>query len=299
MKKLTLVSIFAAALGVMASSEARAAIVQVDEVELAKHFTPEEIARYKALMAGKTTVDTSTSDEQNRLADETRNRCGDDELPVDDCPPAQDLAWNGGNGCINATEYVYAQKNAIAPLCNPVRPQVFAGWCRCGCFEKSTELYAMDSVIGRAQMARVDTITTDWQVLAMKDTGTVDVPEFAPRPITATTVGSETKPLVWVNLDNGRSLGLTEQHAVLLSTGEMIPAHALDASTHQLVSRWGEFVGIHSIERIATPDPVYNVLTDAKLDHLGHIIVANDMIVGDIMWQNTLAVDLWKVIVRM
>jgi hypothetical protein len=79
----------------------------------------------------------------------------------------------------------------------------------------------------------------------------------------------------------------------------MVPAHALDPKQHQLVTQWGEFITIKSIELKKTTNRVYNVLTDAKLNHLGHMIVANGIIVGDIMWQNTLAADMWKVIIRM
>lgn len=299
MKTLAAIGIFATIFGVVAIPEANASPLYVDEANLAKYFTPAEIAQYEAIMGSMTKVARPTSDETNRLTDPVNNRCGDNMVPPQECPDMQNVAYNNGNGCINAKEYDFARANAIAPICHPLKPTVYIGWCRCGCFEKTTELLSFDAATGQGQLKNVTKVAIGDELYAMKDDATVDDPQLEPRPVTATTVGDEEKPLVWVHLENGKVLGLTEQHAVLLSTGEMIPAVALDSSAHQLVSRWGEFVSITSIERTTTPDPVYNVLTNAGLDHQGHIIVANDMMVGDIMWQNTLAADLWKVVVRM
>jgi hypothetical protein len=120
---------------------------------------------------------------------------------------------------------------------------------------------------------------------------------FESRPVIATTVGPEEKPLVVIITKDGRRLGVTEQHAVLISTGEMLKA--VDLTTDQeLVNHTGELVGIERIERIHTSAPVHNFLTDAELDPYGHLIVAEGLVVGDIMWQNTLAKMLGEVIIR-
>ena len=47
-----------------------------------------------------------------------------------------------------------------------------------------------------------------------------------------------------------------------------------------------------------TSEDVFNVLASAGLSHKGHMIVANGVIVGDLMWQNTLAKDLNSIVVR-
>ncbi len=106
-------------------------------------------------------------------------------------------------------------------------------------------------------------------------------------------------PLVWVHLENGSSIGLTEEHAVLTAEGVMLTAKELQVGQHQMVTAEGEPVAIKDIQRVATNDPVYNLLTDAGLNHKGHMVVANGVVVGDIMWQNTLAKDLQRVVVRM
>jgi len=65
-----------------------------------------------------------------------------------------------------------------------------------------------------------------------------------------------------------------------------------------LVRQDGSPNQIAAITRVPTDDEVYNVLTDAGLVHQGHMIVAGGVIVGDLMWQNTLATDLDAIIVR-
>lgn len=281
------------------ATQASATTIVVDDAELAKYFTPAEIAQYKALMGIMQKQASDSSDDANRLLDAGHNRCGNDVLPVANCPPMQEFAWNGGAGCINATEYDYARTHAIAPICSPLARTAFLGWCRCGCLEKSTAVYTFDSVTGIGFDKVVDAITTADLVYAMTEEGTVDEPAFSARALYATTAGSEANELVWVKLADGTTLGLTEEHAVLLSTGEMTRAIDLVVGTHELVSQYGEFVGVESITRAPTQDQVYNVLTDAGLSHKGHMIIANGIIVGDIMWQNTLATDLMKVVARM
>jgi len=266
---------------------------------LGRYFTHQEIESYER------TVDEADLrpmnvgiEEVNRLTDPSHNRCGNDVIAVGECVQYQALAWNNGNGCINATEYNYALANAIAPLCSPFNATMFLGWCRCGCFEKTTTLRTLSLSSGQEQEALVSEIDVDsHEVFAMTEASTLSAIRLEPRPLTATTVGDEELPLVWVHLANGTALGLTTEHAVLLSSGVMVPAKALTASD-VLVSENGQAVAISSIERLPTSDPVYNVLTDAGLQHKGHIVSANGVLVGDIMWQNTLAADLGDVIVR-
>src|SRR5688572_28435630 len=86
--------------------------------DLSRYFSSAEITEYKKALASSnvTALNANGADDINRLTDPNHNRCGNDVLPVAECPQYQQLAWNGGNGCINATEYNYALANAIAPI---------------------------------------------------------------------------------------------------------------------------------------------------------------------------------------
>ncbi|HEY5961661.1 MAG TPA: hypothetical protein VIV60_34110, partial [Polyangiaceae bacterium] len=168
---------------------ASATEIVVDEAELAQYFTPQEIAQYKALMGIMQKEASDSSDDGNRLLDAGHNRCGNDVLPVANCPPMQEYAWNAGAGCINATEYDYARTHAIAPICSPLSRTAFLGWCRCGCLEKSTNVYTFDSVTGLGVDKVVNAITTADLVYSMTEEATVDEPAFSPRALFATTAG--------------------------------------------------------------------------------------------------------------
>lgn len=278
-------------------------VVKVDLMKgnLGRYFTAKEIDDYnKAWILKGGLPQVVAANEPNRLTDPGHNRCGDNVLPASQCPTAQQTAWNNGQGCINQTEYNYALNNAIAPLCAQWNPTQFVGWCRCGCFEKSTQILTRVKAENRLAQVGVDVLNQDiFDAYTMTDDSTLYAPIWEARTITATTVGTEEKPLVWVHLENGSSIGLTEEHAVLTAEGIMLTAKELQAGQHQMVTAEGEPVLIKEIQRVATKDPVYNLLTDAGLNHKGHMVVANGVVVGDIMWQNTLAKDLQRVVVRM
>jgi hypothetical protein len=198
-------------------------------------------------------------------------------------------------------EYQFAITNSVAPLCGfPMHPTVYIGWCRCGCFEKGTSIAMMD----RSSMTRASVLVEDVEsvrdtldAVTMTSESELDGLAFESRPVLATTAGPEEKPLVVVIMGDGRRLGVTEQHALLLSTGEMVKA--VDLTTRdELVDESGAFVDIASIERVYTSADVFNFLTDAGLDPKGHLVIAEGLVVGDIMWQNTLAKQIGDVILR-
>jgi hypothetical protein len=241
--------------------------------------------------------------EPNRLAGPdgnpipNQNRCGDMQIPLADCPAYQDLAFFTDH-CINGTEYNYSKAHSIAPLCSQISPTTYIGFCYCGCLERSTGIFVQDPKSGRNATERIDQITVgSVAVHALTDDATLSRVRYEPRGVEARTAGSEDKPLVVLHTADGALLAATELHAILLSTGAMIAAKDLEVG-QSMVRQDGSFSTIASITRESTKDDVFNVLTNAGLNHKGHMIVANGLIVGDLMWQNTLAKDLNSIIVR-
>jgi hypothetical protein len=165
-----------------------------------------------------------------RLEDPTKNRCvgAQSEVPPEKCSAYQDKAYKNGMGCITTEEYNWARMNAVAPLCDPFEDTMYLGWCRCGCFEVSTVVTAFDRLTSILGPVPVDEITVDRHaVSALSEESSIDVLDFAPRKLTATTAGGEDLPLVWVHLANATSIGLSTEHAVLLSTGRWWPPGSL------------------------------------------------------------------------
>jgi len=240
--------------------------------------------------------------EPNRLAGPdgsplpNQNRCGDNQIPVADCPAYQNLAFFT-NHCINGTEYAYAQSHSIAPLCSQLSPTVYIGFCYCGCLERSTGILVLDPASGKSSSQRIDRIVVGSQIHALTENATLSSLQFAPRGVEAVTVGGEKNPMVVLHLADGATLSATAQHAILVSNGMMVAAKDLQIGQH-MVRQDGSLNQIVQITRAPTSDDVYNVLTDAGLVHQGHMIVAGGQIVGDLMWQNTLAKDLNAIIVR-
>lgn len=133
--------------------------------------------------------------------------------------------------------------------------------------------------------------------VTMSSSSSLDELLFETRPVMATTAGGEDKPLVVLVTDDGRRLAVTEQHAILVATGEM--QKAVDLTTKdRLVDQTGQSVGILRIERVYTSRDVHNFLTYAGLDPYGHLVVAEGLVVGDVMWQNTLAKQLGEILLR-
>jgi len=240
---------------------------------------------------------------QNRIAGPdgnpipNQNRCGDNQISVADCPQYQNLAYSNGAGCINLIEYQYSQGHSIAPLCSPLDPHTYIGFCYCGCLERSTGIFVFDPESGKSSSRPIDRIAAGAQVQALTETATLSALQFTPRGVEATTVGAEKHPMVALRMADGTALAATENHAILLASGMMVAAKDL-AVGQTLVRHDGSPSQIAEISRVPTDDDVYNLLTDAGLVHQGHMIAANGLIVGDLMWQNTLATDLNAIIVR-
>jgi hypothetical protein len=112
------------------------------------------------------------------------------------------------------------------------------------------------------------------------------------------TIGPEQKPLVWIRTTTGLTIGLTETHGVLRSTGFMAKAVELKPGD-VLINVDGSPETIASIDRKGTGENVYNVLTNAGIKNKpGHIVFANELAVGDLYWQNILEEEFVKLAVR-
>jgi len=217
------------------------------------------------------------------------------QISVAQCPMYQEFARTH---CINNTEYIYAQAHSIAPVCGTFDTTIYIGYCFCGCLERSTDVWVQDPDSGEDRMQQIDSILAGSALAhAFTDETTLSAVSYAPRQIEATTAGGEQQPLVVLQLQDGTTLGASELHAVLVSTGMMVAAKDLQVG-QKLVKQDGATSAIVDITRTPTDDDVFNLLTDAGLNHLGHMIVANGVIVGDLMWQNTLAKDLNAIVVR-
>lgn len=240
------------------------------------------------------------ADATNRLLDPGYNRCANDAaIPPSECEQYQEFAWNGGNGCITFEEYLYARDFFIAPICNQFDRTKYLGYCRCGCLAKSTQVYVeKDHAL---QWVAIDSLPgheAESKMVTLAEQATMQTWDYSTPSLMAMTIGPERDPLIWVTTMTGLTIGLTETHGVLLSTGYMAKAVELKPGD-VLVNMNGGLEIIAAIDRKQTADDVYNVLTDAGVKNkAGHIIFANELAVGDLYWQNILESEFRKLAIR-
>ncbi|MBF0299075.1 MAG: hypothetical protein HQK51_10170 [Oligoflexia bacterium] len=163
--------------------------------------------------------------------------------------------------------------------------------CQCGCFTgetliKTSEGYeSIDVASANAYASPVK--------LALPMMSGSKQQRFTSKLVTSDfTKGAEEKPVLRVILSNEDFIDLTDAHPVLIKENnslKMVQASKLTVGS-TLLSEYGEELKVKSIEaRILKGDnSVYNVDTkEATAD--GHIISANGLRMGDVIWQRKLS----------
>lgn len=203
-------------------------------------------------------------------------------------------------GCIDQTEWQILYDKMVVPYCDAISGH-FTHTCHCGCFAPETKLLAFDKEAGaEVDTSIVDIATTPerYDVLTVSPDASLDALRLTTRPVARTTKGDAGKPLIAIELVDGRKLRVTEEHGVLLSDGRMVAAGDLEASD-SLVDASGAAVGIARLTTEAYEGKVYNLVTDAPVSQeLSHLVVAEGLIVGDLAWQNSLARELDSIVIR-
>ncbi len=221
-------------------------------------------------------------------------RCETQQIPATECASTQ--KWALDIGCINQEEYNSLVKISAVPTCRGTKLHT---WCPCGCFAPETRLFGVNKSSAEADWISIREILEnrqDHQILTLTDDATLSDLQTIPREIRRSTSGPEKKPLVFINTSDGKALGLSEEHAILLASGEMVAAKTLKEG-QELVSSLGATPTITQIERRTIPDDVLNVLTDGDTN-LSHIIFAEGLVVGDLAWQNSLQSELNAIAIR-
>jgi hypothetical protein len=220
-------------------------------------------------------------------------RCNDEAVDQESCKEGQKEALT--KGCISREEYEYAVAQNVIPTCWGKR---LGAVCTCGCFAPEVRI-AVINASNESQWLRIDKVAEHPNTYKLWTfTNYTSFSNLKPkkRSLKRITRGPELKPLVYVTAENGSVLGLTEEHAVLLSNGVMITAKSLEVG-QELVGIDGIPKRIVAIERKAISGDVYNVLASGK-SKLAHLISAEGLIVGDLAWQNSLSSELNSIVMR-
>jgi hypothetical protein len=90
-------------------------------------------------------------------------------------------------------------------------------------------------------------------------------------------------------LSNGARLRVTQHHPMILEDGVIVEAAQVEAGA-SFIGVGGQAVAVASITRESTKEDVFNFQTVGDTQ-LGHVIVANGVLVGDLKLQNELAAE--------
>lgn len=236
-------------------------------------------------------------DKNGVLRAEHRARCEIHHLPGENAQACiEDTQLAMQFGCINEVEGRWAQWAGLYVICYPRNPdQVFAA-CPCSCFAPEVRLLVTQPSSTMPQWVRADQVTPEFAVITLGDSSTVEKPVFEARDILYTTSGPELPDLVRIALSTGAVLRLTQHHAVLLSDGRMVTAKDL-TTADELVNLQGQAVAIQSVRSDAWGGDVYN-LAAAGSPKTSHIIAAEGVLVGDLLWQNSLGSELGEIAIH-
>ncbi len=190
------------------------------------------------------------------------------------------------------------------PICqvyarNPKR-SVLTGFCKCGCFDPSTNILAIQKGqyqwIAAQNLAQsgADALSVPNQNFFKKGDGA----RFSATQFSSFVGPQMDKDLMTIKMGTGRELKVTSEHVVLLSNGKVIAAGDLQTSD-ALVDTSGNPVTIETIDRQRVELAPHNFSVNPEsLNPKDHFIVAEGVIVGDESFQNGLSNIQGRVLAR-
>lgn len=160
-------------------------------------------------------------------------------------------------------------------------------FCPRGCFAADSRLLTGITASGAASYATADSVRPHSTLMSMSDDATLDALALAPQVVKRMVYGPEEQDLFVFALANGSTLRVTQHHPMVLDNGKIVEAGDVDIQM-SFVGLDGRPVAITAITRERTFDDVFNFETSSK-NQLGHILVAEGVLVGDLKLQNELA----------
>lgn len=225
-------------------------------------------------------------DEYKMLAADSKkdSRCAKTSLPTDKCHNKIDKAFNRGFMTSGARDW--AKREGLAPVLDYEDDNRIMAACSCGCFESKTQISILDQEDGFEKEVTADRVDLKRHQLITLEANSLTSPSFESHSINRLTAGEENIDLFVFELEDGSKIGVTGGHGMLLTSEKMVAARDVRVGD-AFYKKDGSIRKIKTIKREATQDKVYNFLI-APVGNQGSIIVANDILVGDLGWQNNL-----------
>lgn len=154
--------------------------------------------------------------------------------------------------------------------------------CPVGCFEANTKIL-VENDDGTTNERPASQIGMSDRLAALDKNSDLYEPNLISKPLSLVTAGPEEYDLFRFKLSNGRALSVTQYHGMVLSDGRVVFAQDVKLDD-AFVSSNGQEVEIVSIDRISTDLNVHNFKLDVDTPE-EHVIVAEDVLIGDLYWQ--------------
>ena len=234
------------------------------------------------------------SDAPSKLRkEEYWKRCNPEpgDIPLDLCRSMTDSAKNQ-HKCIDEVEHRYAVDHGVIVSCAGNK---IISACPCSCFDSSTNLLSTDES-GNYVWLKVTEFKTGKSVVTLSEDSTVSNLALKNNTTSYKTQGPEAKPIYILATEEGNALKVTGDHGVLLADGRMVAAKDVKIND-SFVSLSGP-EKVLKIDRVpASGGEVHNILVDTKVKQ-EHLVIADGIVVGDLLWQNSLGSELNSVLLR-
>jgi hypothetical protein len=159
-------------------------------------------------------------------------------------------------------------------------------FCPAGCFAADTQIARSVALDGSIDYVKAASVAPRSSMVSMADEASISDVSLMTQSVKRTVAGPEDAQLFVFALANGHTLRVTQHHPMVLDNGKIVQASDVVAAM-SFVGLDGQSVAIKSITREQPTADVFNFDTGSD-SQLGHIIVAEGVLVGDVKIQNDL-----------
>ncbi len=221
------------------------------------------------------------------FAGRDKDRCSV-QIKGQDCLEELDYALK--EKFIDKTTYNWGKTNGHYPVFIK-RGKEIAGVCKCGCFEASTKILLDHG------WQKISEINEDHEIKSLSPNSSIILPDLIPSKIKTIVNGPQKSKLFKFFFKGNGSISVTQHHGMVMSDGKMKTAKEVKIG-ESFRDINGKPRQITNIKRVKTNHNVYNVATSGKSTS-EHIIAANEILIGDLSWQNQNKQDLTGIQLRM
>lgn len=203
------------------------------------------------------------------------------------CHELNDEAY--GEGIIDSDAYSWLQQVGKCAIAYDAGAGYrLQGVCRPGCFAEDTQI--LTSIEAGLSGTPAGRVTSSTQLMSLADKASPEHVNLIPRAIDVPTHGPEKPDLFVFALSNGKKLRVTNAHPMVLADGSVIRANRVQPHA-AFVGNDGQPVYVLAIAREPAVGEVFGFETRSDT-RVGHIIVAEGVLVGDLKIQDELQAEL-------